>query len=428
MSNHDRFSAPVDSGLERRMELLESRFTTPSHAQPTLMVATGSSPEVATVLGSAGGSPFASHHSFGFDAPSGSHSSGSGASNTSSLSNLGKGVVRSKKKRPSSRLSTFDEMKVAAERQMQRVSAKSPLLTESSYRHASDHSNAASNQTILTSHKSSQEEGKKLRVVAESPPMLTSLLSPNLSGDGHPKPSAVKPAPVTVDKRKSVPVKRQQPSVVAAIPGRGISSPTISDPSRKRTRLNFAPDESSKSPKVLTEISSNSRSNPGKSGRKKAPGDNNRKIDHFFSTVKKHAIEASSNDSEPQPSNDSELEMLRARCDELEKILKDKDDQLKAVSNNQTITNTALKASLCQREKELVDLKRSKELDTAKASRIIENLVRVESSRAAKELRQKLASDGARLGRITYTRAGLRTVESWEEGHASKLLQRRKWI
>ncbi len=178
------------------MELLESRFTTPSHAQPTLMVATGSSPEVATVLGSAGGSPFASHHSFGFDAPSGSHSSGSGASNTSSLSNLGKGVVRSKKKRPSSRLSTFDEMKVAAERQMQRVFAKSPLLTESSYRHASDHSNAASNQTILTSHKSSQEEEKKLRVVAESPPMLTSLLSPNLAGDGHPKPSAVKPAPV----------------------------------------------------------------------------------------------------------------------------------------------------------------------------------------------------------------------------------------
>ena len=230
----------------------------------------------------------------------------------------------------------------------------------------------------------------------------------------------------TVDKRKSVPVKRQQPSVVTAIPGRAVSSPTITDPSRKRTRLNFAPDESSKSPKVLTEISSNSRSNPGKSGRKKAPGDKNRKIDHFFSTVKKHAIEASSYDSEPQASNDSEVEMLRARCDELEKILRDKDDQLKAVSNNQTITNTALKASLCQREKEVVDLKRSKEIETAKASRIIENLVRVESSRAAKELRQKLASDGARLGRIAYTRAGLRTVESWEEGHASKLLQRRK--
>lgn len=215
--------------------------------------------------------------------------------------------------------------------------------------------------------------------------------------------------------------------MVAVIPGKAtVSSPSLSEPARKRTRLNFASDESSKSPKALSEISTNSRSNPGKPGKKKAPGDNNRKIDHFFSTVKKHANEASSNDSEPHASNDSEVEVLRARCDELEKILRDKDDQLKAVSNNQTITNTALKASLCQREKEIVDLKRSKETDSAKASRIIENLIRAESSRAAKELRQNLASDGARLGRITYTRAGLRTVERWEEGHASKLLQRRK--
>ena len=197
MSNHDRFTVQIDSGLERRMELLESRFTTPSQAHSIPMAATGSSPEVATVLGSADGSPFvASHHSFGFDAPSGSHSSGSGGSNSSSLSNLGKGVVRSKKQRPSSRLSSFDEVKLAAERQMQRVFAKSPRLTESSNHQESHHSNAASNQTILTSHKSTQEEERKLRVVAESPPMLTSLLSPSLLGEGHPKPSAIKPAPV----------------------------------------------------------------------------------------------------------------------------------------------------------------------------------------------------------------------------------------
>lgn len=197
MSNHDRFTVQIDSGLERRMELLESRFTTPSQTRPIPMGTTGSSPEVATVLGSADVSPFLpSHHSFGFDAPSGSHSSGSGGSNASSFSNLGKGVVRSKKQRPSSRLSSFDEVTLAAERQMRRVSAKSPHLAESSNHQASQHSNGASNQTILTSHKSSQEEARKLRVVAESPPMLTSLLSPNHAGNGHAKPSAIKPAPV----------------------------------------------------------------------------------------------------------------------------------------------------------------------------------------------------------------------------------------
>ena len=400
------------------------------------------------MLGSAfsEGSPFTSHHSFGFDAPSGSHSSGSG-SNTSSASNLGKGLVRSKKQRPPSRLSSLDEIHLAAERQMQRVVANSPLLTEnSSPQTSSQLSNAASNQTILTSHKSSQEESSKPQVVAESPPMLSSSLSPNNPGGGHRKPTAVKPAPVvchykgrgtvlcciltntfllqTIDKRKSVPVKRQQPSVTAAIPGK---DSTPSAPARKRTRLNFTSDEASKSPtKALTE-SSNSRSNLGKSSKKKPAIENNRKIDHFFSAVKKHATESADKDKQPKAINsDSELETLRARCEELEKTCKDMNDQLKAVSNNQTIMNTALKASLCQREKQLEELRKSSEKDDARSARIIEKLIRVDGAREAKELRQKLASDGARLGRITYTRAGMRTVETWEEGHASKLLQRRQ--
>ena len=221
-------------------------------------------------------------------------------------------------------------------------------------------------------------------------------------------------------------MKRQQPSVTEAVPGKTTSNTPPAATARKRTRLNFTSDETSKSPKVLTEISTNSRSNPGKPGKKKAPNDNNRKIDHFFSAVKRHASETAVKDSTPQASSDSELENLRMRCEDLEKMIKDKHDQLKAVSNNQTILNTALKASLCQREKEIEELRKSKERDATRSSRIIEKLIRTECSQEAKELRQKLASDGARLGRITYTRAGLRTVESWEEGHASKLLQRRK--
>jgi hypothetical protein len=184
----------VDNSLERRLELLESRFTTPSHAKP--MQETGSSPEVATVLGS-GGSQFASQHSFGFDAPSGSSSNGSGGSNMSSLSNLDKGLVRSKKQRPASRLSSFAEVRLAAERQMQRVVAKSPLMMETSnHGTASQLSNTASNQTILTSHKSSQDEPSKPRVVAESPPILTSLHSPNAPRSRQVQPTVGKPAPV----------------------------------------------------------------------------------------------------------------------------------------------------------------------------------------------------------------------------------------
>lgn len=194
MSSNQHVSMNVDIGLERRLELLESRFTTPSHAKP--MQETASSPEVATVVGS-GGSQFASQHSFGFDAPSGSSSNGSGGSNMSSLSNLDKGLVRSKKQRQSSRLSSFDEVRLAAERQMQRVVAKSPLMMETSNHGASSQfSNTASNQTILTSHKSSQDEPSKPRVVAESPPILTTLHSPNNPGSGQLKPTAAKPAPV----------------------------------------------------------------------------------------------------------------------------------------------------------------------------------------------------------------------------------------
>jgi hypothetical protein len=196
MSNHHFSVSMNDPGaLERRLELLESRFTTPSHGQP--LHHSVSSPEVATVVGSSlGNSPATtSHHSFGFDAPSGSRSSNSGGSNMSSASNLEKGLVRPKKQR---RLSALDLVQLAAERQIQRVIAKSPLHTENSNM-ASHLSNAASNQTILTSHKSSQEESK---VVAESPPVLTAM-SPAfaVAGGMNKKPTAVKPAPVVRHQR-----------------------------------------------------------------------------------------------------------------------------------------------------------------------------------------------------------------------------------
>lgn len=164
--------------LERRMELLESRFTTPYQGHG----------HTSQTKGQEG-----SHHSFSFDPPSPLHSSHGGSSNTSNASNLGNDLVRPKKKR-ARRLSTFDRVNMAAERQMQRVMANSPLQINSIQVHQSP--NTTSNQTVVTSHKSSQDDGSSSRVVEKTPP--TSAVSPaatiKVGGDRN---SAVqKPVPV----------------------------------------------------------------------------------------------------------------------------------------------------------------------------------------------------------------------------------------
>jgi len=348
----------------------------------------------------------------------------------SNASNLGNDLVRPKKKR-ARQLSTFDRVNMAAERQMQRVMAKSPLQINS-ITTVQQSPNNTSNQTVITSHKSSQEDFSNPRIAAETPPV--SAVSPATSKEvgWASNPNAQKAVPVTIDKRKSMPVKRQQPSVTVA--AQVAKQNTPSSQTRKRTRLNFT-NEYSRSPKqaLSLESSSHSRdrsnsSRSGKASKKSAP--DNQKIDQFFTAVKKNmnaqeGINASTSHLNRQGESSAEVEALRARCHELEKSCRDMDGQLKAVSNNQTIMHTSLKAALSRREQELEEMKKSHTMETTKRRNIIETLVRNNSARESKELRQKLASDGARLGRIIYTRAGLRSVESWEEGHASKLLQRR---
>jgi hypothetical protein len=444
MSRYQQLRSQHFDTLEQRLELLEPRFTTPSHGQ--IMDREDFSAEINTVMGSGTGSP---QHSIGFDA---TICNGSPGSNRSSPTfNLDKSFIRAKKQRLSPKLSSFDKMKLAADRHMQRVIARSPLLMESSNQQSS---NPESNQTILTSHKSSQEDTSEVRVIAESPPLLTSnvhIQSPILLKGNM---DAVKPMHTVrniftvllslshddshfflikiIDKRKSVPIKRPQPSVTEAV--QSSTSPLITNATRKRTRLNFIAEETQIQTKLLTEISTNSRSNPGKSNKKRGSENNcekNRKINYFFVSSKKSIEETTQKGSEKQRQAtnddlDSEIKALRARCEELEKIIADKDEQLRAVANNQTITNAALKASLCQRERELEDMKKSKVSEMSKLWQFVEKLVRSENARDRGELRQKLASDGARLGRIIHTRVGLRSVESWEEGHASKNLHRKK--
>lgn len=176
MSNNNFGSQANNKGaLERRLQLLESRFTTPSQAMQQ------ASPDATTVLGS---SPV-SQHSIGFD----TSSNGAVSNMSSSGSNLDKDLVRSKKGAKRT-ISSLDQVQLAAERHLKRIQANnSPVMDMGAF------SNAASNQTVVTSHKSSQEE--EAQVVAETPPVLA--VSPIMESHRQAKPTAAspaKPAPV----------------------------------------------------------------------------------------------------------------------------------------------------------------------------------------------------------------------------------------
>lgn len=190
----------------------------------------------------------------------------------------------------------------------------------------------------------------------------------------------------------------------------------------------------------LNELSRD-KSNPGgggKSSKKNAPPPNNKTLHDFFATAtnkKKVAVETtaapeSTNTTASSEPNHQDSSVTttdwQTKYLKLQQILQDKEEQLKAVTNNKTILHTALQAALGKTKKELQDLQTSNKHRHATTSKILEDLLRWKSAQQAKELREKLASDGARLGRIVYARAGMRALESWEEGYATKEMDQRK--
>jgi hypothetical protein len=114
------------------------------------------------------------------------------------------------------------------------------------------------------------------------------------------------------------------------------------------------------------------------------------------------------------------------QCQQLQRDLHDKNEQIKAITDNRTIYQTALSSALTKTKAELAAAQQKLQVHTQETSLVMEDLLRWKSSRQAKELREKLAADGARLGRIVVSRAGMRAMESWEEGHATKDLEHRK--
>lgn len=194
VSSEKQAAPPARISLERKLELLEPRFTSPSGAATTTTTTGFEMTTAATAQ-----SPSASHHSFSFEAPSGSRLSmlSSGSNNTAS--NLPSTAVRSKRK--SSKLKTsLHAVSMAAEAQMKKVqqqqqsSGNSPspfilqhhlensmsALASPPMSHASN-----SNSTLVTSHVNSQSQASQPQVVAESPPTAASL--PPQKQDGKPR-------------------------------------------------------------------------------------------------------------------------------------------------------------------------------------------------------------------------------------------------
>ncbi|KAL7486769.1 hypothetical protein ACHAW6_012362 [Cyclotella cf. meneghiniana] len=134
--------------------------------------------------------------------------------------------------------------------------------------------------------------------------------------------------------------------------------------------------------------------------------------------------------SEATNSTHLQIAHLREKISNLQKQLDEATSQNKAIKNNQTMVTLQLQATLKNRTAQLEELKQDSNARMTKAMNVIEHLVREESLRKAQELRQKLASDGARLGRLVASRVhgGMRShpIESWEDGNQPKLLKLRR--
>ena len=124
----------------------------------------------------------------------------------------------------------------------------------------------------------------------------------------------------------------------------------------------------------------------------------------------------------------AQMVCLERQNDAKGKVLEDTTAQLKAVNNSRTIYQSQLNSALQQRESELSKLSQKFHSLQTKSQGVIEDLARKEAARQARELRQTLASDGARLGRLVYSRPTggymQQALETWEDGEEAKLLQR----
>ncbi len=149
-----------------------------------------------------------------------------------------------------------------------------------------------------------------------------------------------------------------------------------------------------------------------------------------LSSRPKKKKQSSSTNKEDAPSELTNLQFENKRMlikiEELQKQLEDANARNNSIRNNQTMISTNLQRQLKSLKSELESVRSETNAKSTKAMDVIEQLVREESIREAKDLRQKLASDGARLGRLVSSRVGLRSHDHWEDGHEPLVLKHRK--
>lgn len=259
-------------------------------------------------------------------------------------------------------------------------------------------------------------------------------------------------------KRKSVPTRRQVPSVKENLgndpqPPKQQPAAAADGRTRKRTRLPFTDkklavgspfvaaldsEAAAASKATATAVAVTAKPVPRKA--------TNMSLYSFFdvkstkratspSYKKSHAASSSNPTTPPRPAPVTAVTMAarstqspnyQTKCTELERLLQDKNEQLAAVSNNRTIVHTALQQALQKRQDELTAVKSELQQQNTASRGVMEELVRHDATAQAVAVRERLAVDGARLGRIVYARAGLRSVETWEDGQASKQLAKRQ--
>ena len=123
------------------------------------------------------------------------------------------------------------------------------------------------------------------------------------------------------------------------------------------------------------------------------------------------------------PAMVQQVEHLQQHIKQLTESLNEKTSQLKAVSNNQTIIHSQLKKALQQREKEMEALKEEMKSQNDKVRDKLEELMRKDSLRSQEDLKKKIASNGAKLGRWVYNWVGMRRETLWEDGSAIKVCE-----
>lgn len=123
------------------------------------------------------------------------------------------------------------------------------------------------------------------------------------------------------------------------------------------------------------------------------------------------------------PAMVQQVEHLHQHIKQLTDSLHEKTSQLKAVSNNQTIIHSQLKKALQKREEEMESLKEEMKSQNEKVRDKLEELMRKDSLRSQEDLRQNIASNGAKLGRWVYNWVGMRRETLWEDGSAIKVCE-----